>query len=294
MADTASKTAAGQGPWFDQPDAAYAERAAALSNRPEITAAAAEYREKGYLIRDFGFSDADLAEAAAYTKAIAGGRIQDGWLVNKAVRNLATHPKVIEFLNDLYQAEAFPFQTLNFPRGSQQETHSDTFHFNSLPVGFMCGVWVALEDIHPDSGPLKYFPGSQKLPVFSTTDLNGANAGQGYTDFVSATLGKSGHKQETAAIKRGQAFIWAANLFHGGSSVADPSKTRLSQVTHYYFRGCSYFTPLASNGTDVFWREPYDFSTNRFIRNASKGHKPGWRYRLSERMRIWRKRPHGG
>jgi len=297
MADTESKSdKSAAGPWFDQPEPAYAQRAAALSNKPDITAAAADYREKGYLVRDFGFSESDLSEAARYTKAITKGRVQDAWLINPSIRNLATHPRVIEFLSELYQAEAFPFQTLNFPRGSQQETHSDTFHFNSLPVGFMCGVWIALEDIQPGSGPLKYFPGSQKLPVFSTADLKGANVEDGYTRFVADTLANSGHTGETALIKRGQAFIWAANLFHGGSPVTDPDKTRLSQVTHYYFRGCSYFTPLASeaDGSKTFWREPYDFLANRFAKNAGPNQRPSWRYRLSERRRIWFKRPHEG
>lgn len=294
MADGADKSR--EGPWFDLPEPAYRERAKALSNRPEITQAAAEYREKGYLIRDFGFSDSDLAEAAAFTKSVPGGRVQDGWLVNSAVRNLATDKRVLDFLNDLYQVETFPFQTLNFPRGSQQDTHSDTFHFNSTPTGFMCGVWIALEDIHPDSGPLKYYPGSQKLPVFSVGDLNGADTGAGYTSFVAKTLGKSGHQPETALIKRGQAFIWAANLFHGGSPVADSSKTRLSQVTHYYFRGCSYFTPLASNEAagKVFWREPYDIARRRFVGNAGAGARPRLRHRLGERLKVWTKRPHYG
>ena len=53
-------------------------------------------------------------------------------------------------LFSLYGREPFPFQTLNFPYGSRQHYHSDAVHFNSLPKGFMCGVWVALEDIHED------------------------------------------------------------------------------------------------------------------------------------------------
>ena len=60
-----------------------------------------------------------------------------------------------------YGREPLPFQTLNFRVGTQQEPHSDAFHFNSDPPGFMCGVWVALEDIDEASGPLVYFPGSQ-------------------------------------------------------------------------------------------------------------------------------------
>lgn len=279
-------------PWFDLPDQAYSQRAGALSNRTDLAEAAAEYREKGYLIRDFRFSEEDLAEAAAYTRAITAVRIQDGWLVNGAIKRLATSKRVTEFLSELYQREAFAFQTLNFPRGSQQDTHSDTYHFNSIPGGFMCGVWIALEDIHPDSGPLQYYPGShRRLPVFSNADLSRGDE-VAYVDHVAAAVQETGIARETALIRRGQAFIWASNLFHGGSPIADAARTRLSQVTHYYFRGCSYFTPLASVEGKTFWREPYDIAAARFVANADPSHRPRLKYRLGERLKIWTKTPH--
>jgi ectoine hydroxylase-related dioxygenase (phytanoyl-CoA dioxygenase family) len=158
----------------------------------------------------------------------------------------------------------------------------------------MCGVWIALENIGPGSGPLLYYPGSQKLPILSVADLNGASVDQGYTSHIARTLETSGHKPETALIKRGQAFIWAANLFHGGSRVSDLTATRLSQVTHYYFRGCSYFTPKATNAATgkVFWREPYDLNSGRFVSNADKTARPRLTHRVGERLRIWRKQPH--
>lgn len=278
-------------PWFDLPEADYLQRAKSLSNRVDLIEAAAEYRKNGYLIRDFGFSEKDLEEAAAYTKAIATIRVQDAWLVNGAVKRLAVNRRVIAFLSDLYQKEAFAFQPLNFPRGSQQGVHSDTYHFNSIPVGFMCGVWIALEDIHPDSGPLQYYPGSHRLPVFANRDLPG-NDMNGYVQHVEAAVGGTGIARETAKITRGQAFIWAANLFHGGSPIADPARTRLSQVTHYYFKGCSYFTPLATGEGKTFWREPYDIAAGRFVANADRSHRPGFKYRVGERLKIWGKRAH--
>jgi len=281
----------GDVPWFDLPDATYRERANALSNQVDIATAAADYREKGYLIRDFGFSDADLDEAAAYTRAIAGNRVQDGWLVNGAVKRLATDARVTAFLSELYQREAFPFQTLNFPKGSRQGTHSDTYFFNSVPAGFMCGVWIALEDIHPDSGPLQYYPGSHRLPVFSNADLSEAGV-SAYIDHIAAAAEKAAVAQETAPIRRGQAFIWAANLFHGGSPINDPARTRLSQVSHYYFRGCSYFTPYASDEAKTFWREPYDIASGRFVPNAERSQKPRLSHRVGQRLRIWARKPH--
>ena len=58
----------------------------------------------------------------------------------------------------MYDCQPFAFQTLNFPVGTQQHLHSDALYFHSEPAGFMCGVWVALEDIHADTDPLESVP----------------------------------------------------------------------------------------------------------------------------------------
>ena len=60
--------------------------------------------------------------------------------------------------------KAIPFQTINFVTGSQQHAHSDSIHMTTYPLGYLIAIWIALEDITEDSGPLSYFPGSHKLP----------------------------------------------------------------------------------------------------------------------------------
>src|SRR5687768_1700741 len=87
-------------------------------------------------------------------------RIQDAWSFSQNVRRIATAPRVLEVLKVLYRRTPFPFQTLNFRVGSEQRTHSDIALFDSIPHGYMCGVWVALEDIDESNGPLQYYPGS--------------------------------------------------------------------------------------------------------------------------------------
>jgi hypothetical protein len=95
------------------------------------------------------------------------GRVQDAWRENDDVRSIAANGAVIELLSKLYGRPAFPFQTLNFPVGTEQHAHTDIVHFSSVPKRFMCGVWLAMEDIHPGAGPLRYVPGSHKWPVMS-------------------------------------------------------------------------------------------------------------------------------
>ena len=104
------------------------------------------------------------------------------------MRALATAPKVLALLDELYGREPLPFQTLNFRRGTQQAPHSDALHFSTIPAGFMCGVWVALEDMDMDNGPLVYYPGSHLLPEVHDA---GARAG-GQQGGVQALRGERG------------------------------------------------------------------------------------------------------
>ena len=42
---------------------------------------------------------------------------------------LATEKKILDALRELFHGDFFPFQTLNFEKGTQQRLHSDWFHF---------------------------------------------------------------------------------------------------------------------------------------------------------------------
>jgi len=149
--------------------------------------AARDLHEHGFAILDFPDKEIDsLAEtikrelhgdfdwkywrAEGMRKGVSL-RVQDAWRDHEAVRRIACNRKMIELLSKLYGRRAWPFQTLNFPTGSQQHFHTDSIHFSSMPERFMCGVWVALEDIDEKNGPLHYYPGSQTLPIYRMCDL---------------------------------------------------------------------------------------------------------------------------
>lgn len=181
-------------------------------------------------------------------------RLQDAWKHNEDVRDIACNRNISQLLSKLYGRRAFPFQTLNFPIGTQQHMHSDSVHFSSIPERFMCGVWLAMEDIDADSGPLVYYPGSHKWPILTNDMLNirgkrdkAKSAQTSYEPVWQALVKATDAKPANFYAKKGQALIWAANLLHGGSRQNDLTLTRWSQVTHYYFYGCSYYTPAYSN-----------------------------------------------
>jgi ectoine hydroxylase-related dioxygenase (phytanoyl-CoA dioxygenase family) len=188
----------------------------------------------------------------AWRAGTGGLRVPDAWKVNESVRRIATNPVVLDLLGELYGRPAFPFQTLNFAVGTQQHVHADLVHFCARPLKFMCGVWVALEDIREGSGPLAYYPGSHKWPVILPEDVGAplASQDQPYEHYHllekawEAQIEERGAQPVQFLPKKGQALIWDANLWHGGAPQTDRSLTRHSQVTHYFFEDCTYWTPL--------------------------------------------------
>jgi ectoine hydroxylase-related dioxygenase (phytanoyl-CoA dioxygenase family) len=231
-----------------------------------------QFERDGYLVIDEVAPESTLDAIASELHGLFGkpayeeggvryfrNRIQDAWKINEHVKAVALSPPVLRLLEDLYGRRPLPFQTLNFRRGTQQAAHSDAMHFSTIPEGFMCGVWVALEDMDMDNGPLVYYPGTHKLPFVKPADF-GVEAKwenyPSYEEYVADVIDRDGLEPRYGTIRKGQALIWAANLLHGGATQNDPERSRLSQVTHYFFEGCRYYTPMSSEGDDVRWRDP--------------------------------------
>lgn len=271
-------------PWVESPFFADELKKAQLD--PETEQLVKQYAEQGYVIFDPQLSEAviDAARQQAeplFVQRPPHVRLQDIWQEVPAVQQIAAAPRVMELLQVLYRREPIPFQTLNFNVGTQQKTHSDSIHFNSIPQRFMCGVWVALEDVRDDNGPLHYYPGSHKLPFYDLIDmgLKGTIAQsveetygkiyKHYEDFIQAMIESQGLKKEILNMKKGQAIIWSANLLHGGDKIRTPGSTRHSQVTHYYFDDCIYYTPLRSDSAPdkLFIRQITNIATGQRVKN---------------------------
>jgi ectoine hydroxylase-related dioxygenase (phytanoyl-CoA dioxygenase family) len=226
------------------------ERGYAVIDFPDPDIHARIDRVRARLANGFGI---DLDDPSTH-KNPGRLRVQDAWKTDPDVKAIAANAAVLTLLGKLYGREAFPFQTLNFPVGTEQHPHTDSVHFSSQPERFMCGVWLAFEDMHPDAGPLLYYPGSHKWPIISNAMIGRrgwqSEAPSAQTPFEPvwrALVDTLGLEPETFLARKGQALIWAANLLHGGSRQTDKTRTRWSQVTHYYFKDCIYYTPAFSD-----------------------------------------------
>lgn len=169
-------------------------------------------------------------------------KVMFGYRHSPVIKEMMHDNGLIHLLSFILGKEVQPFQTLNFVKGSGQRAHSDSIHMTTYPLGYLIAAWIALEDIHPDSGPLFYYPGSHKLPYLLNDDFEnystrfklGKKEYTDYEDLVEDILLKNPFEKKIFLPKKGDVLIWHANLIHGGMPVTNPDLTRKSMVIHYY------------------------------------------------------------
>lgn len=174
-----------------------------------------------------------------------GGKIMFAIHQSKLLSRLATDTKLTALLDVFMKGRAVLFQSINFIKGSEQDTHSDSIHMTSFPPGGLLGVWIALEDINMDNGPLHYYPGSHKLPYYMNADygnegnrfLLGRKSYKAYEKMIAEKIADQRITKEIFTARRGDVLIWHANLFHGGEPHLDKHKSRKSMVLHYFREG---------------------------------------------------------
>ncbi len=261
-------------PWLDGDDAF--ERIDDVLQSGEISLQEAEkcryWSQHGYIILE-KLIDGPILDAVwqGYERAIQAGRIKlapeaaaehdpyPGRYLNPhkkvgAFCRILKHPGLLRWLSVLTGRDPRPLQTIASHKGSQQGIHSDSIHMTTYPLGYLTAAWIACEDIHPDCGPLVYYPGSHKLPYVFSKD-----AGISETDFKI-----NGYKpyhakyepliQESVSriapqyfhARKGDVLIRHANLIHGGSPPKNLGLSRYSIVCHYFVKGSFVYRDLAS------------------------------------------------
>lgn len=277
-----------QVPWVEDPQFDLLLKGRTLSVRDAAMATA--YARDGFLIVEDAFDDVDIDGLKRFVLADPGSsqnRVVDGWKNCPAIKKIACNPEILRIIEFLYEREAIPFQTLNFVRGTEQRTHSDFIHFASLPARYMCGVWLALEDVTLKTGPLHYYEGSHKSPQLSYQDLGiqmvnergGLNwenpeTRLRYNEYEQLIAEKVAlFPKRLLTVKKGTALIWSSNLFHGGNPIDDLNGTRWSQVTHYFFANTVSIVPMFSNMPEQLYAitAPTEIRTGKRKENKLNG-----------------------
>jgi ectoine hydroxylase-related dioxygenase (phytanoyl-CoA dioxygenase family) len=163
--------------------------------------------------------------------------------ISRAACLISLNSEVMAFLQHVFQAEPCALQSLTFYKGSQQPSHIDYPYVRTqTKLARLAASWTPLENIHTDSGPLAYYPGSHKLAVSGIFDWGGGSATfepdsertpMDFAVYLDSRMREQGLTPTVFLPKAGDVLVWHGNLVHKGTEIRKPQLTRKSYVTHF-------------------------------------------------------------
>lgn len=197
-----------------------------------------------------------------------GDRIGQAHQKTEQLMALSANPTLIRFLSRILGDDPVLFGSLNFEKGTEQRVHVDAMYFWPEPFFSMAGVWIALEDVDENNGPLFYISESHKLDMLMGQEIaldkpdllaarnkarNGllspeeksrlaASLGNEWTEKYLVLLEKKGLEAVPVPIKKGDVVIWHSLLGHGGMKIKDKNRSRKSVVYHYFGQKTKLFS----------------------------------------------------
>lgn len=179
-----------------------------------------------------------LRAAEAPREAFKGPiKINDLFLDRSEIRRLALNDRLTRIITQLLDGSPAICNSLNFIWGSQQPAHFDSWYMPPPVENKMVVSSICLEDVHPEAGPLVYYPGTHTLVPYKFSH-GGIHAIESEMPacraYLDQELRRIEAKQEVFLGKKGDVFLWHGQLLHGGIHIKDPGRTRKTLVTHYW------------------------------------------------------------
>jgi phytanoyl-CoA hydroxylase len=172
-------------------------------------------------------------------------RLVNFHLHSDAALKIGTNDRTMQIVDAFFNSKTSVYTSLTFKYGTQQPVHRDTPHFATWPQNLFVGVWTALEDIDPTSGPIFYHPGAHRFTIDHHKFLEKAKEitpSASLADQLVLALdlynGEVIRNAPTISdpvvlnLRKGDTVIWHPEMPHGGSGASDPLKTRWSMVFH--------------------------------------------------------------
>lgn len=244
----------GEIPWMDKivSQEEIDAKISATAFAPSVQEQLRHWKDNGYLVlnkfldeKTIDGINSEIEKLLAEKKIefTLGNKIMFANKASQLIQGIAQKKEITSVLEFILGRKVIPFQTINFITGSEQEAHSDSIHMTTYPLGYLIAIWIALEDIEEDAGPLSYYPGSHKLPYL----LNDGYERGGNIFTVGADSNYLRYEQKIGEVvrekrlpkkiftaKKGDVLVWHANLIHGGEKITRPGATRKSMVVHYF------------------------------------------------------------
>ena len=126
-----------------------------------------------------------------------------------------------------------------------RDWHQDSY-LNPSHVGdYYIALWLALDTIHPDSGPFQYVAGSHKWPQVTREKILAAltpderdhrwptHSERVLSPLFAKDIEDRGAEITTHLPERGDVLLWHGRLLHRGSVAQKPGMLRKSLIAHY-------------------------------------------------------------
>lgn len=165
------------------------------------------------------------------------------YMRHDALRAICCYQPLADALERLLGEPAGVHLNLTGWVSTERNWHQDGY-LNPPEVGDRyAAVWMALEDVHPDSGPFQYVPGSHRWHrllrsrIWEHVDGTDPQWPKHTEDFltplVEAECERRGVEPVSFLPRKGDVLIWHGRLYHRGSRANVPGAYRPSLIAHF-------------------------------------------------------------
>lgn len=183
-----------------------------------------------------------IADGVLHARQV-GGYNETAYMSNPALMEICTYKPLADALNYLLGEPGAVHLNLSGWVSTKRDWHQDTY-LNPEHVGdYYAAVWIALGDVHPDSGPFQYVPGSHRWnrltyeKVSRHVDVRDpewpAHTETLLTPLITEEIQKRGAQVVTYLPKKGDVLIWHSRLYHRGTVPNLDGAYRPALIAHY-------------------------------------------------------------
>lgn len=157
---------------------------------------------------------------------------------------LARARKLVRLSALLLDRDPMLLNLTTYKYSSEVALHQDMWFYHLHPINQLVGVWLACEDVTPDTGPLAVYPGSQKAPVWpgfsNYPQTNYRTCPPEVHMQIEEYLAEQvkGLPRVSLPVKKGTGIFLNGLLIHDADKVRQRgAHSRFSIVFHYTVRG---------------------------------------------------------
>ena len=167
------------------------------------------------------------------------------YMVVDSLMELATCSPLQQITRQLIGEEMGIHLALTGWKSTERNWHQDGYLNPDHNQDHYIAVWIALDDIHPDSGPFEYIRGSHKLPKITNQktleripeELRDEHwpkrSEQFLTPLFESLIQENNLKRRQFIARKGDVLFWHARLMHRGTEPVNPLLNRKTAILHY-------------------------------------------------------------